>query len=46
MPKIINVTLPDEIHDLLQKIKEREGFSNNAEALEWVIRMAAKKEAS
>ena len=38
--KIINVTLPDEAHKLLEEIKTRENFANNAEALTWIIKKA------
>jgi tartrate dehydratase alpha subunit/fumarate hydratase class I-like protein len=41
MVKMINVTIPDDIHELLEKIKKRENLPNNAEALVWVIRKAA-----
>jgi len=41
MVKIVNITIPDEIHALLQKIKNERGFANNAEALEWIIKRAA-----
>lgn len=41
MPKMINVTIPDEVHDLLEKIKQNENLANNAEALTWVIKKAA-----
>ena len=41
MVKIINVTIPDDVHALLEKIKDEKGFANNAEALEWIIKRAA-----
>jgi len=41
MAKLVLVTLPDEVHALLEKIKEEKGFANNAEALEWIIRRVA-----
>ena len=39
--KMVNITIPDEIHDLLQKIKKDRGFANNSEALVWIIKRAA-----
>jgi hypothetical protein len=41
MAKIVNVTLPDESHALLEKIKKRKNLPNNSEALIWIIKKAA-----
>jgi len=45
MVKMINVTLPDKTHELLERIKKAENFANNAEALVWIIKKAAGVEA-
>lgn len=41
MAKILNVTIPDDVHELLELIKDEKGFANNAEALVWIIKRAA-----
>lgn len=41
MVKLINVPLQDNVHELLENIKRKKGFANNAEALPWIIRKAA-----
>jgi len=41
MVKILNVTVPDRTHELLERIKRERGFANNAEALVWIIEKAA-----
>jgi len=49
MPKTLNVTIPDDVHEILEQIKTKKQFENNAEALSWIIRVAAEvaeKEAS
>lgn len=45
MPKMINVTLPNDVHALLERIKQEKNFENNAQALTWIIRKAAGVEA-
>ena len=41
MVKILNITVSDETHALLERIKKERGFNNHAEVLEWVIQKAA-----
>ena len=43
MPKMLNATIPDDAHDLLERIKKAKEFSNNAEALTWIIQHTAKE---
>jgi len=40
MVKIVNITIPNETHALLQKIKQEKGFTNNSETLTWIIKKA------
>jgi len=41
MVKMINVTIPNDIHALLKKIKVEKDFPNNAAAIVWIIKKAA-----
>ncbi len=41
MVKMINVTIPDDIHALLKKIKVEKDFPNNAEAIVWTNKKTA-----
>jgi len=43
MPKMLNVTIPDDTDILLKKIKTTKDFANNAEALDWIIKHVAKE---
>lgn len=43
MAKMLNATIPNDAHDLLEKIKKEKGFANNAEAMAWMIRYVAKE---
>lgn len=39
--KMVNITIPDDVHALLNKIKREKRFANNSEALTWIIKRAA-----
>lgn len=41
---MVLVTLPDDVHSLLERIKTKKGFSNNAEAVAWIIEIVGKEE--
>ena len=43
MAKMLNATIPDDAHNLLEQIKKLKEFANNAEALTWIIRHTAKE---
>lgn len=40
--KMLNATITDDAGSLLEKIKATKHFSNNAEALDWIIKHVAK----
>jgi hypothetical protein len=43
MVKNVNVTISNDVHVILRRIKDYKGFNNNTEALEYIIRFVGKE---